>query len=163
MSDVRKRNVPNGVDSKTTPKSTTTPTKSDARFKATDILRILGGLLLLNAAISYFVTSNSVTWGYRPWWSKPRQLSQFLVSTTPVSHDTELTPTVRSRAPHRRPASRVQRRRRLEASLHRAERYHLRRLGRPPRIRSGRLLLVLRGPRRDASVHYGLFRQRSDA
>lgn len=86
MSDVRKRTAPaSTMDSKT---STTTPvstkTKSDARFRATDILRILGGLLLLNAALSYFVTSYSVTWGYRPWWSKPRQLQAFLVWPNPV-------------------------------------------------------------------------------
>ncbi|GAB7343865.1 hypothetical protein MBLNU457_1830t2 [Dothideomycetes sp. NU457] len=78
MSDVRKRNVPNGADSDKPTKGSTTAPKSDARFKVTDILRILGGLLVLSAAASYFVTGNSVSWGYRPWWSKPRHLQRYL-------------------------------------------------------------------------------------
>ncbi|KAI9709113.1 MAG: hypothetical protein M1820_003559 [Bogoriella megaspora] len=35
-----------------------------------DILRVLGGVLLLNSVLSYFVTGDSVLWGYRPWWTR---------------------------------------------------------------------------------------------
>lgn len=47
-----------------------------------DVLRILGGLLLLNCAASWFITNESVAWGYRPWWSRPAQLKAYMVGTT---------------------------------------------------------------------------------
>lgn len=36
------------------------------RFSLLDVIRILGGVFLLSSALSYFVTSNSIFWGYRP-------------------------------------------------------------------------------------------------
>jgi hypothetical protein len=50
-------------------------------FSVTDILRILGGILLLNSTISYFVTGNSVAWNWRPWYSKPSVVAHWLVSS----------------------------------------------------------------------------------
>lgn len=44
-----------------------------------DVLRILGGIVLLNCALSYFVTNQSVTWGWRPWYSKPSEVKAWLV------------------------------------------------------------------------------------
>ena len=44
-----------------------------------DLLRVLGGVLLVNASMSYFVTGESVTWGWRPWWSQPQQLAVWWV------------------------------------------------------------------------------------
>jgi len=75
--------VPNGTSTSDEKKAdATTPsskTKDGLGITVTDVLRILGGLLLLNSAISYFVTSNSLTWGWRPWWSKTRQLQAYVV------------------------------------------------------------------------------------
>ncbi|KAI4724039.1 cytochrome b5 [Aureobasidium sp. EXF-10728] len=56
----------------------TKPTKKSSGFSFTDVLRVLGGLLLLNCALSYFVTSSSVTWGWRPWYSKPAMVASWL-------------------------------------------------------------------------------------
>jgi hypothetical protein len=54
-------------------------TKKGSGFGVTDVLRILGGILLLNCALSYFVTSSSLTWGWRPWYSKPGVVASWLV------------------------------------------------------------------------------------
>ncbi len=35
-----------------------------------DILRVLGGIVVLNCALSWLVTGESVSWGYRPWFTK---------------------------------------------------------------------------------------------
>jgi len=51
----------------------------------TDVLRILGGLFLLNCLLSYFITNDSVLWGYRPWFVRPGLVMRHLVgSTLPV-------------------------------------------------------------------------------
>ncbi|KAL8817819.1 MAG: hypothetical protein Q9223_003428, partial [Gallowayella weberi] len=52
-----------------------------------DILRILVGLLLLSTTLSYFITSNSLTWGYRPPWTRPARLRAWLrgpITLTPA-------------------------------------------------------------------------------
>jgi hypothetical protein len=62
-------------------------TKKGSGFGVTDVLRILGGILLLNCALSYFVTSSSLTWGWRPWYSKPGVVASWLVrclASTPL-------------------------------------------------------------------------------
>ncbi|KAI8932817.1 hypothetical protein NX059_010303 [Plenodomus lindquistii] len=39
-----------------------------------DVLRILGGILLLSSGLSYLSTSgSSMTWGYNPWWTRARE------------------------------------------------------------------------------------------
>ncbi|KAI4091223.1 MAG: hypothetical protein LQ344_004215 [Seirophora lacunosa] len=43
-----------------------------------DLVRLLLGLLLLSATLSYFVTSSSLTWGYRPAWSRPARIRAWL-------------------------------------------------------------------------------------
>lgn len=45
-----------------------------------DVLRVLAGVLLLNCALSYLVTNESVTWGWRPWWSRPEVVRSWIVS-----------------------------------------------------------------------------------
>ncbi|KAF2104671.1 cytochrome b5 [Rhizodiscina lignyota] len=47
-------------------------------FGVLDVIRILGGLLLLSSALSYFVTQESITWGWRPWFSKPQHVMAWL-------------------------------------------------------------------------------------
>ncbi|GIZ46686.1 hypothetical protein CKM354_000980400 [Cercospora kikuchii] len=39
-----------------------------------DGLRIVFGLLLLSGLLSYFITGDSVFWGYNAWWTKPKAL-----------------------------------------------------------------------------------------
>jgi hypothetical protein len=48
-----------------------------------DVLRIVGGLFLLNCLLSYFITNDSVLWGYRPWFVRPAVLMRYLVSPNP--------------------------------------------------------------------------------
>ncbi|KAK4983272.1 hypothetical protein LTR50_007323 [Elasticomyces elasticus] len=43
-----------------------------------DVLRVLGGLFLLSGALSYFVTKESVLWGYRPWFTKPKVVARWI-------------------------------------------------------------------------------------
>jgi hypothetical protein len=43
----------------------------------------VGGLFLLNCLLSYFITNDSVLWGYRPWFVRPAVLMRYLVSPNP--------------------------------------------------------------------------------
>ena len=49
-------------------------------FGVMDILRILGGLVLLSSALSWFITGESVLWGYKPWFSQWGQVQSWIVS-----------------------------------------------------------------------------------
>lgn len=52
-----------------------------------DVLRILGGLFLINCLLSYFITNDSVLWGYRPWFVRPAAVMRYFVRTpTPISY-----------------------------------------------------------------------------
>ncbi|KAF2874088.1 hypothetical protein BDV95DRAFT_604294 [Massariosphaeria phaeospora] len=43
-----------------------------------DVLRVLGGILLLSSGISYLSTNGeSMTWGYNPWWTRAREWKAF--------------------------------------------------------------------------------------
>lgn len=46
----------------------------------TDLLRLAVGVLVINCLMSYFVTNESVSWGWRPWFSKPRAVQAWWVS-----------------------------------------------------------------------------------
>lgn len=49
-----------------------------------DILRILGGLLVLSAGLSWLTTSQtSLTWGYNPWWTRAREWKALMVRPCP--------------------------------------------------------------------------------
>lgn len=80
MAEVRQRAKaadPTVAPAEPTSAKTTKPKKSG--FSFTDVLRMLGGILLLNCTLSYFVTSSSLTWGWRPWYSKPGVVASWLV------------------------------------------------------------------------------------
>ena len=47
-----------------------------------DVLRILGGLFLLNCLLSYFITNDSVFWGWRPWFIRPKVVMRWLVRSS---------------------------------------------------------------------------------
>jgi hypothetical protein len=50
-----------------------------------DVLRILGGLVLLSCGLSYLITSGeSMTWGYNPWWTRAREWKSLMVRTSPL-------------------------------------------------------------------------------
>ncbi|CAI6336537.1 unnamed protein product [Periconia digitata] len=47
---------------------------SKSGFSVLDVLRVLGGVLLMSTAVSYLTTSGeSLTWGYNPWWTRARE------------------------------------------------------------------------------------------
>ncbi|KAL2039006.1 hypothetical protein N7G274_008346 [Stereocaulon virgatum] len=52
----------------------TTPT----RLTPLDILRVLAGLLLLSSTLSYFITGTSLTWNYRPAFTRPARIKAWL-------------------------------------------------------------------------------------
>jgi hypothetical protein len=114
--DLRKR-AGNGIEKESPPTGQTTPkTKTkNGGVGVMDILRILGGLFLLNCLLSYFITNDSVLWGYRPWFVRPAVLMRYLVSRTfhLRSKATKLTIrlTARTRLPNRRRAPRLRRHR----------------------------------------------------
>lgn len=49
-----------------------------------DVLRILGGLFLLNCLLSYFITNDSMLWGWRPWFVRPGVVMRYFVSHLPA-------------------------------------------------------------------------------
>ena len=51
-----------------------------------DILRVLGGIFLLSSTLSYFVTNESILWGYRPSFTQPAQVLAWFVSAKSQSH-----------------------------------------------------------------------------
>jgi hypothetical protein len=144
--------------------------KKGSGFGVTDVLRILGGILLLNCALSYFVTSSSLTWGWRPWYSKPGVVASWLVrcssatpTTPPKMHSlTRHTKTERTNLPNRRRTLRVRRHRCIKTSLHSTKRHNLRRQRRPPRLRQRRQLQLFRRQRCHSCIHHWMFPRRFD-
>lgn len=63
---------------------------AQTKFSVLDALRILGGLLILSAGMSYMATSgDSMTWGYNPWWTRAREWSALIKGEVHLT-DTEL-------------------------------------------------------------------------
>src|ERR1700712_6098737 len=79
-------------DTKRTAKSAT---PKNGGVGVMDILRILGGLFLLNCLLSYFITNDSMLWGWRPWFVRPGVVMRYFVSLSRAStrNRTELTAT----------------------------------------------------------------------
>jgi hypothetical protein len=58
--------------------------KTSSGLSFLDVLRILGGVLLLSSGLSYLATSGeSMTWGYNPWWTRAREWKTVLVQFLP--------------------------------------------------------------------------------
>ncbi|PYH49387.1 putative heme/steroid binding domain protein [Aspergillus saccharolyticus JOP 1030-1] len=83
MSEVRQRQKPSksspskaGSSSKTTKKSSS----SNARgISILDIIRVLATLVIASCGLSYYMTSSeSLLWGYRPWFTRLPVLMRFL-------------------------------------------------------------------------------------
>ncbi|KAK1078404.1 hypothetical protein LTR33_007265 [Friedmanniomyces endolithicus] len=77
----RQRNGKSAIHVDTDAKSTSTRTpqtrSTSKTFGTLDLLRILGGLLLLNCLLSYFITNDSVLWGWRPWFIRPGPIARY--------------------------------------------------------------------------------------
>ncbi|GME25084.1 Cytochrome P450 [Neofusicoccum parvum] len=43
-----------------------------------DVLRVLGGLLLLNFVLSWYVTGDSLFWGWRPWFAQVKGIQAWM-------------------------------------------------------------------------------------
>ncbi|KAG8629763.1 hypothetical protein KVT40_001382 [Elsinoe batatas] len=77
MAVVRRRNPPSkSLDDRIREEDDNKPISSSISFL--DILRILGGVALLNSALSYYITKDPVFWGQRPWWTQPTQVQQWI-------------------------------------------------------------------------------------
>jgi hypothetical protein len=163
--DLRKR-AGNGVEKESTSTRQTTPkvkTKNGG-VGVMDVLRIVGGLFLLNCLLSYFITNDSVLWGYRPWFVRPAVLMRYLVS--PIfylnrlrkCHETDSHLTARTRLPNRRRAPRLRRHRPEQTHLRGPQRHHLRRHCRQPRLRARWQLPRLRRQGLGARIRHGLLR-----
>ncbi|KAK4690672.1 hypothetical protein P7C71_g6171, partial [Lecanoromycetidae sp. Uapishka_2] len=49
-----------------------------SRISILDIIRILAGLFILNSALSFFITGNSITWNLRPAFTNPARIRAWL-------------------------------------------------------------------------------------
>ncbi|TKX19330.1 hypothetical protein C1H76_8516 [Elsinoe australis] len=77
MAEVRRRGpADKSINSKIREEDNNKPLKNSISFL--DILRILGGIALLNTALSYYITGDAIAWGVRPWWVKPGRLQGWL-------------------------------------------------------------------------------------
>ncbi|KAK5128818.1 hypothetical protein LTR85_000151 [Meristemomyces frigidus] len=56
----------------------TRPKRSGNSVGVVDILRLLAGLFLLNCLLSYFITNDSVLWGWRPWFIRPGVVMRYI-------------------------------------------------------------------------------------
>ena len=50
---------------------------SSPTLSVLDVLRLLLGLFLLSSLLSYFITNDSILWGYRPWYTRPSVISRW--------------------------------------------------------------------------------------
>lgn len=54
--------------------------KTSDGLSVLDVLRIIGGLVVLSTGLSYLSTSGtSMTWGYNPWWTRAREWKALMV------------------------------------------------------------------------------------
>ena len=61
------------------------PDEGPSRLSLFDVFRILAGLFLLSSTLSYFVTGNSILWGYRPAITRPARVRAWLVRLPSLS------------------------------------------------------------------------------
>jgi hypothetical protein len=130
-----------------------------------DVLRIIVGLLLLNSMLSYFVTTNSFLWGWKPWFSKPRAVMRWLVSLLRGMTYTSTFPVLRhivarTSIPYGRPADALQRHGCRSSCLSRTQWHHIRCDRGQPHIRPWWQLPRVCWQRRCSRLHYGLLRRR---
>ncbi|KAF2720669.1 putative heme/steroid binding domain protein [Polychaeton citri CBS 116435] len=72
--DLRRRNVANSSrGGKSDDKSVTNriSDEADGNITLLDVVRVIGGLLLISCLLSYLITNDSFLWGWRPWFVRP--------------------------------------------------------------------------------------------
>ena len=138
--------------------------KESTGVSVVDVLRILGGLFLLNCLLSYFITNDSLLWGYRPWYVRPNEIMRYIVRLLlhlTLAHNPPLTHSLpaRPRLPNRPRTQILRRHRPKETHLPRPKRHNLRRHRRSPPVWSGWWLPCLCRCRRSPRLHHWLFRR----
>lgn len=78
----------NGDLGETAPKAVP-KNKHEKGLSVSDVLRVVCGLLVLNTLLSYFITNDSIMWGWRPWFVRPGVLMRVFVSLV-VSRDSDV-------------------------------------------------------------------------
>lgn len=62
--------------------------KTSSGLSFLDVVRIIGGVLLLSSGLSYLTTNGtSMTWGYNPWWTRAREWKNLLVRLLATLHE----------------------------------------------------------------------------
>lgn len=85
MSSLRQRQVPAGAGANEPSTSKPTAQKSKSRnekngLSILDIIRVVVTLIVASCGLSYYMTSTeSVLWGYRPWFTRWPVLVRYLV------------------------------------------------------------------------------------
>ena len=140
-----------------------------------DILRLLLLGILLSTTLSYFITSESLTWNYRPPWTRPARIRAWFVCVSPflllLPHIPLQKPSnlhthlpnlannnisARSHPPNTHPTIPLQRHHPHLPHLPRSQRLHLRRHLLPAPLRPRWPLPFLLRPRRHARFHHGM-------
>lgn len=84
MSELRQRQVPQQSPSTKTykPTKSASPRRSphDGGISVSDIIRVLLTLVVASCGLSYYMTGESVLWGYRPWFTRWPVLVRYIVS-----------------------------------------------------------------------------------
>ncbi len=57
-----------------------TDTGTDRSSIALDVVRVLLGLVFLSCVLSWLITKDSLSWGYRPWFTQPSIVKAWWVS-----------------------------------------------------------------------------------
>ncbi|GIJ83394.1 hypothetical protein Asppvi_002214 [Aspergillus pseudoviridinutans] len=81
MSELRQRQVPQQSSSTSNkPTKSASPRRSsdDRGISVSDIIRVLLTLVVASCGLSYYMTGESVLWGYRPWFTKWPVLVQYI-------------------------------------------------------------------------------------
>lgn len=59
-------------------------TEKKQSISVLDILRLIAGLIVLNCALSYFITNDSFLWGWKPWFVRPKAVMRWWVRYSSV-------------------------------------------------------------------------------
>lgn len=133
-----------------------------------DMLRFIVLAILTSSGLSYLITQESFTWGYKPW-AKFHAMRHYFVRSSPISHRTSLNAsfisnnkiiTERPHKPHSFPTSPLQRHRPFPPHLPRRQRHNLRRHFWSPLLRSRSSIPLRRRLRSKPCLHNGLFPRR---
>ena len=81
------------------PPKKSTNDNTPPRLSILDVLRVLGGLFLLSSTLSYFITRDSILWGWRPPLTRVARIQAWLVHNFPPSPPPQIYSTKLHRLP----------------------------------------------------------------